>query len=113
VDDAVDILRQRLLALIGLAVRARKLTAGATAVERLVERGGCPLIIVADDAGAALRRRLERLAPTRGQLQAPLSRQELGRACGRATVAVAAIEDPGFARGIRALGLERRTAPTD
>jgi ribosomal protein L7Ae-like RNA K-turn-binding protein len=101
---------RQLLALLGLARRAGKLSLGITAVERLVHKRGEPLILLASDAGGVLRRRVERLAPVRGPVSTPLTRQELAAAFKRDDLAVVAVADAGFVRGITALGLADQAA---
>jgi ribosomal protein L7Ae-like RNA K-turn-binding protein len=95
---------RRLGGLLGLARKAGKLALGASAVEQLVERGERPVVVLATDAGQALRRRIDRLAPVRGKLADQISRSELAAACGRRDLAVVAVADRGFARGILQIG---------
>lgn len=95
--------RQRLIALLGLAQRAGKLAAGISAVERSVARRQRPLVLLVSDAGGALRRRVARLEPVRDLRVMSVTRAELARALGRHDLAVVAIADTGFVRGITAL----------
>ncbi len=95
----------KLLGLLGLAHRAGKLAIGATEVENLVHRNRRPVVIVARDAGVALRRRLLRLNPVRGFLPETVDRLDLAHLLGRSQVAVVAVSDQGFVRGILRLGL--------
>jgi len=97
----------KLIGLLGLAHRAGKLAIGATEVEKLVHRNRRPVVIVAQDAGVALRRRLLRLNPVRGFLTETVDRVELAHLLGRSQVAVVAVADQGFVRGILRLELPR------
>ncbi len=95
---------ERLLGLLGLALRAGRLAVGARAVEALVGAGRRPLVILARDMGAAQRARLLRLAPVRGFLADAVGRRELASTLGRRELAVVAVADPDFVRGIEGLG---------
>ena len=94
---------ERLLGLLGLACRAGRLALGARAVESLVKAGRRPLVVVARDAGPTQRARLLRLAPVRGFLADHVGRQDLARTLGRRELAVVAVADPAFVRGIEKL----------
>ena len=109
---------RRLCGLLGLARRAGKLAVGASAVERLVHGGEKPLVVLASDAGASLRGSVERWEPvegvaleTGGSLKVVfdpvegvvadiLTSDEMAEAMGRQKLAVMAVADPGFVRGI-------------
>ena len=97
--------RQRLLGLLGLACRAGRLAVGATAVAAMVAEGRRPLVIVARDTGAAQKARLLRLSPVRRVLADVVGRDDLARALGRRELAVVAVADPSFVRGIEQLNL--------
>ena len=101
----------KLLGLLGLAQRAGKLAVGATAVEGLIHRGRRPVVIVAEDAGSALLRRLQSQGPERCVLVRAASRHELGKALGRDQVAAVAVTDRGFVNGIVKLGLVQTSRP--
>lgn len=101
----------KLLGLLGLAHRAGKLAVGTTAVEGLIRRGRRPVVVVAEDAGAALLRRLESLGTDNCVLVRATNRHELGKALGREQVAAVAVTDRGFVSGIVKLGLARTSQP--
>jgi ribosomal protein L7Ae-like RNA K-turn-binding protein len=105
VESGRDDTTERLLGLLGLACRAGRLALGARAVTAMVSEGRRPLVIVARDAGASQRERLLRLAPVRRLLADAVDRQQLARALGRRELAVVAVADPDFVRGIE--GIER------
>jgi len=89
-----------LCGLLGLARRAGKLAVGASAVERLVHGGEKPLVVLASDAGASLRGSVERWEPVEGVVADILTSDEMAEAMGRQKLAVMAVADPGFVRGI-------------
>jgi hypothetical protein len=64
------------------------------------------LVIIAVDAGSALRAHILRLHPVRGFLTSVVGRQELAQALGRKDVCVVALEDPHFLAGVQKLGLK-------
>ena len=91
---------RRLCGLLGLARRAGKLAVGASAVERLVHGGEKQLVVLASDAGASLRGSVERWEPVEGVVADILTSDEMAEAMGRQKLAVMAVADPGFVRGI-------------
>lgn len=99
--------QQALLQLLGLARRAGKLAVGRSAVGEMVRRGRRPLIVLARDAGGALVQWAERLEPVAGVVADAVDRQQLAQAMGRAEVAVVAVDDRGFLRGLAKLGGDR------
>ncbi|MFO7654394.1 MAG: hypothetical protein R6X25_11300 [Candidatus Krumholzibacteriia bacterium] len=99
-DDAREQRRRRLLGLLGLARRAGKLAMGQTAVDSLVARQQRPVVVLALDAGDALRRRVERLEPLRGCSTDLVTRSDLATLGGRDDLAVVATADASFVRGI-------------
>jgi ribosomal protein L7Ae-like RNA K-turn-binding protein len=102
---------QRALALLGLAHRAGRLALGISAVERMAGRRQGALIIVTSDAGEALRRRVARLASGSRAVVAPVTRRELAATLNRRDLAVVAVAETGFVRGLSALnfaGVEPR-----
>lgn len=90
----------KLCGLLGLARRAGKLAVGASAVERMVHQGARPLVVLATDAGASLRGTVERWEDLRTVVDDVLSCEEMARAFGREKLAIVAVADPGFVRGI-------------
>ena len=87
-------------------MRAGRVALGTRAVDSAARRGRLALLLVAADAS---RHALGRLAPearTASRLTVA-SREELGRALGRRTVAVAGVTDAALAARI----LEREHAP--
>ncbi|RKZ18130.1 hypothetical protein DRQ50_04350 [bacterium] len=96
----MDELADRLCGLLGLARRAGKLAVGASAVERMVHQDFRPLVVVASDAGTSLRGTVERWEDLRAVLDDVLTSEDLARVFGREKLAIVAVSDPGFVRGI-------------
>ncbi|MCX7970410.1 MAG: L7Ae/L30e/S12e/Gadd45 family ribosomal protein [Negativicutes bacterium] len=92
---------QRVLQWLGLARRANRLAWGDKACELSLLSGRAELVVVAADAGHNIRKKFHRLCGEhRVAVVVFASRQDIGRALGKETVAVAAIEDRGIAREI-------------
>ncbi len=83
---------------------------GRTAVEVMVRRGREPLVVLASDAGASLAGAVRRLEPVGGLVTGVVDRERLAGALGRRDLAVVAVDDPGFVKGLRALLLARGKA---
>ena len=96
---------ERVLALLGLARRAGRLAVGATSVEKLVRQGARPVIVLASDAGSNQQRRVLRWQPIRGVVVGLVRRCDLARQFGRGDLAVVAVADAGFVRGLIELGV--------
>lgn len=94
----------RLLALLGLAMRAGKLLVGFSAVEQAVHRGKEPLVVLASDMGASQRTRALRLEPVKGFVTGVVTGADLAAAMGRNKLVIVGVSDPGFVDGIRKLG---------
>lgn len=94
----------RLLALLGLALRAGKLQMGFSAVEQAVHRGKQPLVIVATDMGPSQRTRALRLEPVKGFVTGVVTCADLAASLGRQKLSIVSVSDPGFVDGIRKLG---------
>ncbi|MBE3582956.1 MAG: ribosomal L7Ae/L30e/S12e/Gadd45 family protein [Limnochordaceae bacterium] len=85
--------------LLGLAVRARAVAIGARAVQRSLRRKQAFLVLLAEDAGAALTRTiLEFCRRTHVPVVPAGTAESLGRQVGRERVSVLAVENEGFAR---------------
>ncbi|MBQ9458584.1 MAG: ribosomal L7Ae/L30e/S12e/Gadd45 family protein [Oscillospiraceae bacterium] len=88
-----------ILSLLGLAKKAGRLEAGEDAVGACAKAHGARLILLASDAAENTARRAARFSEEGACLCARIdaSRDELGRAVGRASCAVLALTDIGFA----------------
>lgn len=95
------------LGLLGLARRSGALAVGASAVEQMVQRGRRPVVVVARDAGDALRRKMLALRPVQGFMDDAFDRETLAQRLGRNELAVVALSEPGFVSGLIGLGLVR------
>lgn len=85
--------------LLGLALRAGKLVLGDDPVSDLIKTGHARALFLANDAGDAIRRKAGRLAAEREipVLATGATKAELGAALGRASCALCAVSDMGFA----------------
>lgn len=93
---------KRILSLLGLALRGGNLAVGEEPVEAAARAKDARLLLLAADAAAGTCRRAERFALT-GQclwLRTPFTKEELGLALGRASVALAAVTDTGLAGAV-------------
>lgn len=88
-----------ILGLIGLCFRAGKLVCGDDAVADTVSAGEARLLLLAEDAGAGLCRRVTYHQNSRGVpvIRMDCSAAEMGQALGRRPTAVCCITDVGFA----------------
>ncbi len=99
-DQAASATADSVLRLLGLARRAGKLMLGSTAVLRALRKAEGGVVFLARDAGADLRRKIER---NRGncRLAPPIfSQEELATAFGKRKLAVVSVHDRDFVSGI-------------
>lgn len=90
---------KRVLSLLGLALRGGNLAVGEEPVEAAARGRQARVLLLARDAADNTRRRAEHFALA-GQclwLQVPFTKEELGRALGRTSVALVAVTDAGLA----------------
>lgn len=90
------------LSLLGIALRGGNLVMGEEPVEAVARARDARLLLLASDAADNTRRRVAHFADA-GQciwVRIPFTREELGRALGRSSVAVAAITDVGLAAAL-------------
>ena len=92
---------KQIYALLGLALRAGHLVSGDAAVLNAIRTGEAQLVIVAEDASDATKKRFEDKCKSysAGMLLFG-EREALGHALGKEMRAVAAVTDAGFARSI-------------
>lgn len=95
--------KEKLLALLGLARRAGKLAVGFSAVEKIVQRGEKPMVVVVSDVGASQLHKISRWEPLRGIVTGALTGSELAQAMGREKLSVVGVSDAGFSKGIQKL----------
>ena len=92
----------KLLNLIGLALKAGKLEIGEEPVGAAARAKHARLILIASDAADNTRRRAKHFGDA-GEcicLEIPATKEELGRALGRTSCAMAALTDIGFAEAV-------------
>ncbi len=93
---------EAVLSLLGLSLRGGNLAVGEEPVEAAARGKKARLLLLAEDAAPATRRRTERFAQM-GQclcLTLPFSKAELGQSLGRTSVAIAALTDTGLASAV-------------
>ena len=94
-------MNDRLLGMIGLAVRAGKVSFGVFMTEKALDEGRAKLVIAASDMGQSNRRRIENKCK---EWDVPLifysDKISLSRAAGKKDMPVAGICDEGFANAI-------------
>lgn len=93
---------ERILTLLGLALRGGNLAVGEEPVEDAAQGCRARLILLARDAAPGTRRRAEAFARMGDCLltETPFAKAELGRATGRTSAAVAALTDTGLAAAV-------------
>ena len=97
--------RNKVLSYLGLATRAGRAVSGEFSVEKSVREHRARLVLVSEEASENTRKSFRNLCTYH---EVPFcffgSKEELGRACGKAFRASAAIEDEGLAKAaIKAL----------
>jgi ribosomal protein L7Ae-like RNA K-turn-binding protein len=91
----------RFVGLLGLGLRARRVTVGVTGVRAGLERGAFACVVMAADASPRTRDKVARSARARGVpvLIGPTA-AELGAGLGRPSVQAVGVSDPALARGL-------------
>ena len=93
---------KRILSLLGLALRGGNLAVGEEPVEAAARARDARVLLLAANAAAGTRRRAEHFAQA-GQclwLCVPFTKEELGTALGRASVALTVVTDTGLANAV-------------
>lgn len=94
-------MNDRVLGMIGLAVRAGKVRFGVFMTEKAIDEGCASLVIASEDIGASNRRRIEnRCKECNVELMFYSDKQTLSRAAGKKDMPVLAVCDEGFAKAI-------------
>lgn len=91
--------RSNILSLLGLSLRGGRLAVGEEPAEAAARARDARVLLLASDAAEGTRRRCEHFA-LHGDclwLRVPFTKEELGRALGRTSVAIAAVTDVGLA----------------
>jgi len=92
----------RILSLLGLALRGNHLAVGEEPVEAVARARDARVLLLASDAADNTRRRVEHFADA-GQciwLRVPFTKEEMGRAVGRTSAAIVAVTDIGLANAV-------------
>lgn len=94
-------MNDKILGMIGLAVRAGKVNFGVFMTEKALDEGRAELVIASEDIGASNCRKIEGKCQNYGKSLIFYSdRASLSRALGKKDVPVVAICDEGFAKAI-------------
>lgn len=103
--------KSRLTSLIGLCRRAGRLGCGAEKIQAALKTGGAALLLLASDPSDRTRKQLTDKSAFRGvkTITLPLTKAELGHACGVDELSGCVVTDSGFARAIAALAGEAQS----
>ena len=94
-------MNNKLKGLIGLCRRSGNLLCGATAVESAVKARKCKLVLIAEDSGDSIRRKIEGLCiASEIEYKIIFDKEWLGSAAGLDEKAVIAVKSKDFADGI-------------
>lgn len=94
-------MNERVLGLLGLALRAGKLTAGQEPALKLIRRGKAKLILLAEDASDNTKKVFYDKGKYYGvPVLEKGSMDQLGKALGKGQRAVVAVSDEGFAKSM-------------
>lgn len=94
-------MNSKLKGLIGLCRKSGNLLCGATAVESAVKTKKCWLVLIAEDSGESIRRKIEGLCIANEIKYIILfNKEQLGGAAGLDRKAVVAVKSKDFADGI-------------
>ena len=94
-------MNDRLLGMVGMAVRAGKVSFGVFMTEKALSEGKAHLVIAAEDIGASNRRKIEgKCKEWNTDLIFYSDKGSLSRAIGKKDVPVVAVCDEGFSKAI-------------
>ena len=94
-------MNDKVLGMLGLAVRAGKVAFGVFLSEKALDEGRAQLVIAAEDIGASNRRRIENKCNENGvKLIFYSDKETLSHAAGKKNMPVAAVCDENFAKAI-------------
>ena len=94
-------MNSKLAGLLGLCRKSGKLACGATAVEIAIKRKSCFLVIIAEDCGESIKRKISGMCETSGlEYKIMFNKDWLGEAAGLEGKAVIAVKNKDFAQGI-------------
>lgn len=94
-------MNDRLLGMLGMAVRAGKVSFGVFMTEKALNDGKAHLVVAAEDMGASNRRKIEgKCREWNTDLIFYSDKESLSRAIGKKNVPVVAVCDEGFSKAI-------------
>ncbi len=97
-------MNDRILGMVGLAVRAKKVSTGVFLTEKALDEGTCELVIMSEDIGQSNKRKIENKCR---EWDVPIiyhsDKQTLSHASGKKDMPVIGILDHGFAEAIAKL----------
>jgi ribosomal protein L7Ae-like RNA K-turn-binding protein len=98
-----DVVRRKILGLVGLGIRGRLVVVGVQQVRDAARRGKLRLALVADDASKnSLDKVVPLLSAREIDIMKGLKSDDLAAVCGRDSVSAVGVLDSGLAKGIRA-----------
>lgn len=94
-------MNSKIAGLIGLCRKSGKLACGATAVETAIKKKSCYLVIIAEDCGESIRKKLVNMCTASAvEYKIMFNKEWLGTAVGLDGKAVIAVKSKDFAQGI-------------
>ena len=94
-------MNDKVLGMLGLAVRAGKVNFGVFMTEKAIDEGSAYLVIASEDIGSSNRRKIEGKCKNNDvEMIFHSDKASLSRAVGKKDVPVVAVCDEGFARAI-------------
>ena len=94
-------MNDRLLGMLGLAVRAGKVTYGVFQTEKAIDEGKVKLVVAASDIGASNRRRIEnKCAQNDIKIIFYSDKETLSHSVGKKNMPLAGVCDDGFAAAV-------------
>ncbi|MBQ8747843.1 MAG: ribosomal L7Ae/L30e/S12e/Gadd45 family protein [Clostridia bacterium] len=108
-NNTGDVDVARLASMIGLCRRAGRLGCGTDIVTGALKTGGVHLVLLAKDPSARTRKVVTDKCAFRNVtlIEIPLTREQLGAACGKSPLSAVCVTDPNFASAITALAGRR------
>ena len=92
---------EQVLRLLGLGLRARRVVVGVSGTRAELQAGKLACVVLAADATARTRDKVERLARAKGiPVVAGPGADDMGNGLGRPAVQAVGVKDPALARGL-------------
>ncbi len=94
-------MKSKIASLLGLCRKAGKLACGASAAETAIRQKKCFLVLIAEDAGESIMKKIINLSTLNGiEYKILFNKEWLGNAAGLDEKAVVAVKSKDFAEGI-------------